>query len=466
MSERSRAGARKQLNAAKRASNERSTLHRAAVNTTPAHDVPSSVHDTLHSPGQPLDAGTRAFMEPHFGHDFSGVRVHTDKQASESANAVNARAYTVGKNVVFGAGQYAPGTMRGRELLAHELTHVVQQMQGQAAATPVTDPIAINELGDTYEQEADSVARVLTAPSEPGIVSKKKGGTGNHGNMSAIQRNTGNSGALTLQRKSPDAPYKQLDVLNPETIRKAVEKVITDEEAPVVKWLDSNTVRLNVLSKDQIVFEVQQNVPQASKLAPAQIQMLVEQWAIRNHIALKEPKAGQVSAYKEIASRIASVLSIANDGVKITPSPVEVQISVTGATATLKADAVDIEASLGLDRKIGLKASYGPYQFAVELSGKQWKLTFSYGSDDVPDLDGLVKTFKEGENSLRQVASDPTSLRNPDTAKNVREAGESLKNIITSAAKHVEVSVSSIDDKSGGKQGGWEAKVTVTLLRF
>ncbi|WLE99267.1 MAG: DUF4157 domain-containing protein [Candidatus Electrothrix communis] len=67
----------------------------------------------LSSSGQPLDAGTRSFMEPRFGQDFSGVRVHTDGQAAESARAVNARAYTVGRDVVFGAGSIRRGVMRG-----------------------------------------------------------------------------------------------------------------------------------------------------------------------------------------------------------------------------------------------------------------------------------------------------------------------------------------------------------------
>ncbi|MDR4484432.1 MAG: DUF4157 domain-containing protein [Nitrospirales bacterium] len=92
-----------------------------------AGDVPPIVHDVLRSPGQPLDVPIRAFFEPHFGHDFSQVRVHTDARAVESARMVDALAYTVGRNVVFGAGQYVPGTNAGQKLLAHELTHVVQQ---------------------------------------------------------------------------------------------------------------------------------------------------------------------------------------------------------------------------------------------------------------------------------------------------------------------------------------------------
>jgi hypothetical protein len=81
----------------------------------------------LQAPGQPLDTATRAFMEPRFGYDFGRVRVHADVAAAESARSVNAVAYTVGRDVVFGAGQYAPGQEAGRKLLAHELAHTIQQ---------------------------------------------------------------------------------------------------------------------------------------------------------------------------------------------------------------------------------------------------------------------------------------------------------------------------------------------------
>jgi hypothetical protein len=85
------------------------------------------VHEVLRSPGQSLDAGTRGFMEPRFGADFADVRVHSDSRAAESARAVGARAYTVGRNIAFGGGEYRPDAEGGRRLLAHELSHVVQQ---------------------------------------------------------------------------------------------------------------------------------------------------------------------------------------------------------------------------------------------------------------------------------------------------------------------------------------------------
>lgn len=90
-------------------------------------DAPPIVQEVLRSSGQSLDEPTRAYMEPRFAHDFSGVRVHTNNRAAESAREISAQAYTVGSNVVFDTGRFAPNTSDGRRLLAHELTHVVQQ---------------------------------------------------------------------------------------------------------------------------------------------------------------------------------------------------------------------------------------------------------------------------------------------------------------------------------------------------
>jgi hypothetical protein len=102
-------------------------LHRVSSGSSHADTAPPIVQEVLRSPGHPLDAATRAFMEPRIGRNFSQVRVHTDVKAAESARAVNALAYTVAQHVVFGPGQFAPGTATGRRLLSHELAHVVQQ---------------------------------------------------------------------------------------------------------------------------------------------------------------------------------------------------------------------------------------------------------------------------------------------------------------------------------------------------
>ncbi|MGB8510859.1 MAG: DUF4157 domain-containing protein, partial [Pyrinomonadaceae bacterium] len=84
--------------------------------------------------GQPLGGEERAYFEPRLGYDLSGVRVHSGEEAARSAGGVDALAYTVGRDIVFGAGQYAPGTTAGKSLLAHELAHVIQQGQSRPIA--------------------------------------------------------------------------------------------------------------------------------------------------------------------------------------------------------------------------------------------------------------------------------------------------------------------------------------------
>jgi hypothetical protein len=116
--------------------------------------VPPIVHEVLNSPGQPLDADTRAFMEPRFSHDFGHVRVHTDAKAADSARAVNALAYTVGRNVVFARGRYEPNAERRRGLLAHELTHTIQQRSFASAISP-QEPINIEPPATSLEQAAE-----------------------------------------------------------------------------------------------------------------------------------------------------------------------------------------------------------------------------------------------------------------------------------------------------------------------
>lgn len=103
------------------------SLQRQATSTATMEQAPSSVYEVLRSPGQPLDAEMRAYMEQRLGHDFGHVRVHTDRRAAESAARIGALAYAVGPNLVFSPGQYRPGTSEGRRLMAHELTHTVQQ---------------------------------------------------------------------------------------------------------------------------------------------------------------------------------------------------------------------------------------------------------------------------------------------------------------------------------------------------
>lgn len=121
-------------------------MHQGASVLTPASEENLTA---IRGVGQPLSESVRAFFEQRFGQDFSQVRVHTDAKAAELARATNARAFTVGKDVVFRAGQYAPETSAGKLLLAHELTHVVQQSQSNM----ITSPLKLNRQETSSKQQ-------------------------------------------------------------------------------------------------------------------------------------------------------------------------------------------------------------------------------------------------------------------------------------------------------------------------
>lgn len=129
--------------------------------------------------GQPLDDSVRAGMERALGTDLGDVRVHNDGAAAASARAVQAHAYTVGNEVVFGAGQYQPDTPAGQRVLAHELTHVVQQRSGPVDGTATGDGIAVSDPSDRFEQAAEANAdRVMSEGSLAGPAPTVAGGSG------------------------------------------------------------------------------------------------------------------------------------------------------------------------------------------------------------------------------------------------------------------------------------------------
>jgi hypothetical protein len=162
----------------------------AAPSAAGADVAPASVARTLASPGTLLDPLLRQDMEHRFGYDFSQVRVHSGSDAEQSARDVNANAYTVGRDIVFGAGRFAPGTHEGRRLIAHELTHVVQQTNESIA----TEKRVAREADDEEEerkrraaagQQADAGAPATTIPVEDGDAATKNAPTVDAGVASA-----------------------------------------------------------------------------------------------------------------------------------------------------------------------------------------------------------------------------------------------------------------------------------------
>jgi hypothetical protein len=127
----------------------------------------SPVHEVVRSGGEPLAPDVRADMEGRLGHDFGDVRVHTDGAADASARAVSAHAYTVGPHIAFQRSAYEPGTDQGRQTLAHELVHVVQQRSGPVDGTEAPGGIRVSDPSDRFEREAAATAAQVSAPAAP-----------------------------------------------------------------------------------------------------------------------------------------------------------------------------------------------------------------------------------------------------------------------------------------------------------
>lgn len=140
-------------------------LHRSPAGRVRPDVAPPVVHDVLRSSGRPLDPVARASLEPRFGRDFSSVRVHTDSSAASSASAVGALAYTAGRHVVFGPGQYRPHSPVGLSLLAHELSHVAQQ-----DGLSVDRELRIGEPDSPEEKEAERIAERFGGPVRSGTM--------------------------------------------------------------------------------------------------------------------------------------------------------------------------------------------------------------------------------------------------------------------------------------------------------
>ncbi len=128
---------------------------------------PPIVLAALQTSGEPLDTATRGVMASYFGHDFSQVRIHADATAARSAQAINALAYTVGSDVVFGPQQYSPGTAAGRRLLAHELTHVLQQRDALDEPARLSDTRPLDRESEREAQRFSTEALPARSPLVP-----------------------------------------------------------------------------------------------------------------------------------------------------------------------------------------------------------------------------------------------------------------------------------------------------------
>jgi hypothetical protein len=200
-------------------------LQRAVGNAgvaTMLEEERSPVHDVIGSGGSPLDLDTRSDMESRFGQDFSNVRVHTDSTASESAKSVNAQAYTVGSDIVFQSGNYDPGSDSGKHMLAHELTHVVQQRSGPVEGTDSGGGVKVSDPSDRFEREASANAdAIMSQPAAPAApVQRCDDGCGD----AEVQR----LAEPTVQREDAPEPAEE----DPEAMAQTYVQRAEEEEEP------------------------------------------------------------------------------------------------------------------------------------------------------------------------------------------------------------------------------------------
>jgi outer membrane protein OmpA-like peptidoglycan-associated protein len=141
-------------------------------------EAPPIVHEVLRSPGQPLDRATRSFFESRFDRNFSNVRIHTGARAAASARQVNALAYTVGSNVVFNAEQFAPNTVHGQRLLAHELAHVVQQSRSSSEPSTLRRAALPSTPAPTAKEQLPTPKPALVPDPSNGCFGRSVNGRG------------------------------------------------------------------------------------------------------------------------------------------------------------------------------------------------------------------------------------------------------------------------------------------------
>lgn len=182
---------------------------------SPAVAAPSLVKEVVHSPGMELNPAVRSPMERRFGHDFRNVRIHADGQGAESANAVGAKAYTVGNHVAFASGEYAPQSVKGKHLLAHELAHTIQQSAAGATSLGARN-LPLIQPDEATERQAKAAAEHVMERGRGPVTNAPR---------PALSRAPG----LCVQRQpdgtAPNSGLKRLEKTVDEAAKKAAEKV-------------------------------------------------------------------------------------------------------------------------------------------------------------------------------------------------------------------------------------------------
>ncbi len=298
-------------------------IRRQATGHAPTGNAPPIVQAALSAPGRPLEASTRNFFEPRFGHDFSRVRVRTDSLAAESAQSIHANAYTVGQDIAFAPGRYAPHNPEGRRLLAHELAHVVQQSRGGSA--PEIDPRA------EHEKDADRAAHAV-ATEAPNIAVEGATRVG-------IAREVDTEAARTAQRRLGKA-WSELGRLD----KKAKDGAAAIKEEDTTRAYDAvnSALRYAHQSNDKEL------VAEANKLKDRFVALTANTPAGRAAAAPSHPAASTAEMTNDDAHRVVA----AQRGFDAGTSPAKIAtLQAQLANATDQKEADKINAKIDVEKR-------------------------------------------------------------------------------------------------------------------
>jgi hypothetical protein len=187
-------------NAANTTFNSSTAENQVNVQTQPSSDTRQNLAQEISNAGtgQSLDANAREYLEPKFGHSFENIKIHADGHADQLSKSINAKAFTTGQDVFFREGAYQPNTFEGKHLLAHELTHTIQQSRGEVSGTPMADGVSISDPNDGFEHEASRAADITVGGGQVSI-----GGTTNVGVVQRIIA-TQNDAQIHIQREGDE----------------------------------------------------------------------------------------------------------------------------------------------------------------------------------------------------------------------------------------------------------------------
>ncbi|HEV7859431.1 MAG TPA: DUF4157 domain-containing protein [Pyrinomonadaceae bacterium] len=387
-------------------------LQRRADGEASATEAPPQVYQALRSPGLPLDPSSREFFESSFGGlDFSHVRLHTDSDAAQSAASVDALAYTVGSDVFFGGGQYAPETSAGQQLLAHELTHVVQQGAGTGGGGGISEKLEVGEAGDVYEQEADQVAAQVMRRASRGASASPSVSAAEHSSVAPKQAR----GTNRISRQTPDGGVVSTPVAPPTPTAAHTETAAapgtatptaTEAKAAETKPAEPTTIKGALAS-----IQVEQHTDEELRLQPESMFKLLPD----NTQAKREAFGKALTAISKLRKASAQVASFTADPKKAR--------ELAKATTDFEDAQTEIDAAIAGIKKL--------LQSHLEGKDAELKKLRRDASTAQANLNAVKKQgakadpkkLKEAEDALK-TAQDAVDAREQELSDKVDESGE------------------------------------------